>query len=340
MDYYAAVAGQPAALERSAVAVRACLAELDLDPWRRGLFATVSMGASTHAGHALAHRLGRRGRRAVNLSASGVIALGGGGLADSYVFVSEGGRSRETIEAATLVSAAARLGITNVPDAPLSTVVDAIIPLDAGEDSKVYTAGYTTTLQAFGLLASALDGDNDGDDWKRLPELVSATLDGLAPLASEASTVLARATVIDVVAGAGSYASAAEAALLLRESTRISTATYETYQYLHGPMEPLTPAHACLIFGDGREVPLARYLAGAGIPVVLVTSAPVGPEADLWVLGVAEAPTMSRAVLDILPAQLLAGEMARGRGLGIDGFLYHQDDTKVPEDSHGTRPSA
>jgi hypothetical protein len=74
--------------------------------------------------------------------------------------------------------------------------------------------------------------------------------------------------------------------------------------------------------------------------VVLVTSAPVGPEADLWVLGVAEAPTMSRAVLDILPAQLLAGEMARGRGLGIDGFLYHQDDTKVPEDSHGTRPSA
>jgi fructoselysine-6-P-deglycase FrlB-like protein len=339
MDYYAAVAGQPAALERSAGTVRARLAELDLEPWRRGLFATVSMGASTHAGHALAYRLGRQGRRAVNLSASDVIALGGGDLADSYVFVSEGGRSRETIEAASLLNAAARLGITNVPDAPLSTVVDALVPLDAGEDSKVYTVGYTTTLQAFGLLASALDGD-DGDDWKRLPELVSASLDRLAPAASEASTVLARATAIDVVAGAGSYASAAEAALLLRESTRISTATYETYQYLHGPMEPLTPAHACLIFGDGREVALARYLAGAGVPVVLVTSAAVEPEPDLRVLGVAAAPTMSRAVLDIVPAQLLAGEIARSRGLGIDGFLYHQDDTKVPEDSHGNGPSA
>jgi fructoselysine-6-P-deglycase FrlB-like protein len=218
-------------------------------------------------------------------------------------------------------------------------VVDALVPLDAGEDSKVYTVGYTTTLQAFGLLASALDGD-DGDDWKRLPELVSASLDRLAPAASEASTVLARATAIDVVAGAGSYASAAEAALLLRESTRISTATYETYQYLHGPMEPLTPAHACLIFGDGREVALARYLAGAGVPVVLVTSAAVEPEPDLRVLGVTAAPTMSRAVLDIVPAQLLAGEIARSRGLGIDGFLYHQDDTKVPEDSHGNGPSA
>ena len=39
---------------------------------------------------------------------------------------------------------------------------------------------------------------------------------------------------------------------------------------------------------------------------------------------------MSRAVLEILPVQLLAGEMARLRGLAIDGFLHHQDDTKVP----------
>ena len=37
---------------------------------------------------------------------------------------------------------------------------------------------------------------------------------------------------------------------------------------------------------------------------------------------------LSRAVLEILPVQLVAGELARDRGLGIDGFLYQQDDTK------------
>src|SRR5438552_2620012 len=110
------------------------------------------MGAGAHAGHALAHRLARAGRRALNLTGAELAALAvTASPADSYLFVSEGGRSRETIEAAGLVPAGARLGLTNAPGAPLSTVVDELILLDAGADSKVYTVGYTTSLQAFGL---------------------------------------------------------------------------------------------------------------------------------------------------------------------------------------------
>jgi len=334
MDYYDAVAGQPVALERSAAAVRARLAELELDRWRQGTFGVVSMGASSHAGHALVFRLARDGRRAVNLAGSDVVTLARSGLAagpaDSYLFVSEGGRSRETIEAADLVPAGARLGLTNVPDGPLASHVDAVVALEAGEDSRVYTVGYTTTVQACGLLADALVGRDDGDDWHRLPDLASQTLERLAPAAADAAGVFARAGSIDVVGAAGSYAAAAEAALVVRESTRICTATYETYQYLHGPMEPLTSANACLLIGDGREVSLAQYLARAGIPTVLVTPAPVDQEPNLVVLTVPQAPTMSRAVLEVLPVQLLAGEMARVLGLAIDGFLHHQDDTKVP----------
>jgi fructoselysine-6-P-deglycase FrlB-like protein len=331
VDYYAAVAGQPAALERSAAAVREHLAAIDLAPWRQGVLATVSMGAGAHAAHALAFRLARHGRRAVSLTASDVVTLpAAASPADCWLFVSEGGRSRETLEAVGRAPAGVRLGLTNVPGSPLAEAVDSVVALDAGDDSKVYTAGYTATLQAFGLLAGALDGADEGEDWKRLPEQVSATLRGLAAPAAGVAPSLARAVTIDVVAGTASYGSAAEAALLLREATRISTTAYETYQYLHGPMEPLTSAHACLLFGDGREVTLARYLAGAGIPAVLVTAADVAGEPGLTVLRVPAAPQVPRAVLEILPAQLLAGEMARERGLGIDGFLHHQDDTKVP----------
>lgn len=337
MDYYRAVAGQPLALERSAAAVAERLGELDLSAWRQGTLAVVSMGASTHAGHALVFRSALTGRRAVNLAGSDVIAFAppGGfgtapGPADCYLFVSEGGRSRETIAAADLVPTGARLGLTNVPDGPLTAHVDAVVDLHAGEDSRVYTVGYTTTLQACGLLADALDGADAGDDWQQLSELASMTLDRLGSTAAEAAAVFSRASSIDVVGAAGSFATVAESALLLRESTRICTSTYETYQFLHGPMEPLTSANACLLIGDGREVPLARYLARAGIPTVLVTSTSVDPEKDLVVMPVPKAPTMSRAVLEILPVQLLAGEMARARGLAIDGFLHHQDDTKVP----------
>jgi fructoselysine-6-P-deglycase FrlB-like protein len=319
MDYYEAVAAQPDRLEQSAKAVADGLAGVDLTPWRTGQLGVVSMGASSHAANALVHRLARHGRRAVNLDASDVMALGAADLADSYVFVSEGGHSRETIEAARTVGSAPKLALTNAPDAPIADVVDAVLALGHGDDSKVYTVGYVATLQAFGLLATALDGQDD----------LASVAPGLAARVGQAGS-------IDFVGSGASRASVAEAALLFRESTRMSTAAYDTYQYLHGPMECLTPGQAVVLFGDQREVELARYLGAAGITTLLVTASArtVGP--DVALLSIPAAPALVTSVLQILPAQLIAGELARQRGLGIDGFLYHQDDTKVPDPEPAT----
>jgi len=96
-------------------------------------------------------------------------------------------------------------------------------------------------------------------------------------------------------------------------------------------MEPLDSSIGCLLFGDGREVALAQYLADAGVRTVLVTAADVPSTAGLQVVSVPDVPAMSRAVLDIVPVQVAAGALARGRGLAIDGFVHHQDDTKVDE---------
>ena len=184
MDYYEAVAAQPNRLSASAGSVTEALSDTDLEPWRTGQLGVVSMGASSHAANALVHRLGRHGRRAVNLDASDVMTMGASvDLADSYVFVSEGGHSRETIEAARAVGAAPKLALTNVPTAPIAEVVDVVVGLDHGDDSKVYTVGYIATLQAFGLLATALDGQDEGVDWSAVPALVGSTLADLAGLA-------------------------------------------------------------------------------------------------------------------------------------------------------------
>jgi glutamine---fructose-6-phosphate transaminase (isomerizing) len=329
MDYYEAVAAQPVRLEESARAVTRALAGIDLDPWRDGTLGIVSMGASSHAGNALVARLGRQGRRAVNLDASDVMTAGGANWADSYLFVSEGGHSRETIEAARVLGSAPRLALTNAPTAPIADVVDHVIGLEHGEDSKVYTVGYTATLQAFGLLATALDGESEHTDWAAVPDQVAALLAALAESAPHIAAILGQASSIDFVGSGASRASVTEAALLFRESTRISTTAFDTYQYLHGPMESLTPAHAVVLFGEDREVELARYLSGVGVTVVLVTSTGEPERADLAVLRIPEAPGLVTSILQILPPQLVAGELARQRGLGIDGFLYHQDDTKV-----------
>ena len=330
MDYYEAIGSQPATLESSGQSVAKALSEIDLTPWRNGLLAASSMGASSHASVVLVDRLARHGRRAVKIDASDLMALQSGtDFADSYVFVSEGGRSRETIAAAQIVQRGGRLGLTNNPAGPFGEVVDTVINLAHGEDSPVYTIGYTSTLQAFGMLASSIDGIDDGDDWSALPQRVSETLVALAGKATQVATTFSRLNSFDFVGTGASYASAAEAALLFREATRMCTATFETYQYLHGPMEPLSSQTGCMVFGDNREVALARFLAGHGIPTVLVTSADVAETDELAVMRIAAVAPSSRAVLEIVAAQLVVGDLARLRGLGIDGFRYHQDDTKI-----------
>ncbi len=261
MDYYEAVASQGQRLESSARSVGDALAEMDLAPWRNGLLVASSMGASSHASVVFVDRLVRHGRRAVNIDASEMMGLAAGtDFADSYVFVSEGGRSRETIAAAQLAPRGRRLGLTNNPEAPFGDVVDAVIGLAHGEDSPVYTVGYTATLQAFGLLASAIDAADDGDDWPALPERVSETLSSLAEKAAAVATTFSRLASFDFVGTGASRAAAAEAALLFREATRTCTASFDTYQYLHGPMEPLTAQTGCMIFGsrtrgDPRQLP-------------------------------------------------------------------------------------
>jgi fructoselysine-6-P-deglycase FrlB-like protein len=288
------------------------------------------MGASSHASTVFVDRLVRHGHRSVKLDASDLMSLAAGlEVADSYVFVSEGGRSRETIAAAKWAPRGRRLGLTNDPSAPLSEVVDALVELGHGEDSPVYTVGYTATLQAFGLLATALDGDDDGDDWAALPDLVTETHAALGDQAKGVAARLNELTSLDFAGHGASFAAAAEAALLFREATRTPTATYATYQYLHGPLEPLSSRQGCILFGDDREVSLAQYLVHQGIPTVLVTSSETTETAGLSVMRIPKLAATSRAIVEILAAQLVAGEVARLRGLGIEGFRYHQDDTKI-----------
>jgi fructoselysine-6-P-deglycase FrlB-like protein len=330
MDYYEAVASQPANLERSALTVRRALAENDLTPWRNGLLAVASMGASTHAGHALVDCLRCHGRRAFNLDASSVMRLSDRvDLADSYVFVSEGGRSRETVDAATHAPSGRRLGLTNEPSSPFGEVVDVVVDLGHGPDSAVYTVGYTATLQAFGLLATALCNDDRGEDWLSLPGYVERTLSASAPFVADIAAGAASLCSVDFVGCGPSLSSAAEGALLLRESTRIATAAFETYQYLHGPMESLDVTSGCVIFGNEREMQLAEYLAERGVFTVLVTCGKVKSAGSLAVIDIPELGPITRTVLEILPVQLLAGQLAKLRGLEIKDFLYHQDDSKI-----------
>jgi len=316
MDFPDGIDAQPDVLARSAASVRQALGDLAA-PAPGELVVVTGVGANEHISRSAAAAWRAAGLRAVAVPASELMDPGGGdvdSLADVYVALSESGRSAETVAAMQRTSVRS-VGVTNVADAPLAGVVDRLLLLDSGPDSPVYTTGYTATLQAVGLLG----------------ERAAQVLADSRSVVEEVRDAFDRARVVDVVGTGTAAASAGEGALVLREAARAHTAAHETYNYLHGPMEPLDPETACLLVGDGREVRLARDVSVLGCPTLLVTSrADVDPEGLLHVVRIPEtASPLAAAALQILPVQVLAWALAEGRGLAVDGFRYHQDDTKL-----------
>jgi glutamine---fructose-6-phosphate transaminase (isomerizing) len=321
LDYFEAVRAQPGLLAAAAPAVVAALP--DVVPVLDGVEVTAfGMGASTHAAAGFAAELRAAGRYAVAASAPQV-PVGPGG----YLAVSHSGRSAETVEAAGRLPRGRRVGLLGAPqpDRPLRTVVDAVLPTGCPVDSRVSTASCTATLQALGLLAAALTGGAGDPAAAELPDRAERAL---ALDVSQAVDALTGVRSVDVVGSGIRVASAGAAALLLREAARLPSTAMISREYLHGPLEVAGPGLGVLVFGEGgsAEVGLAGTLAGYGAAVVLVTDGSSAPD-GVAVLRVPSLPGLFGAVLDLLPVQVLAGELAAGREIEL---RHMPADTKLP----------
>jgi glutamine---fructose-6-phosphate transaminase (isomerizing) len=96
-------------------------------------------------------------------------------------------------------------------------------------------------------------------------------------------------------------------------------------------MESMDAATGVVIFGESREIEIARQLQDIGCPVLLVTTKVAVAEEPL--LTVMSVPTHENAVaqgiLDILTAQLPAAKLSDAAGLTDTKFRYPQTDTKI-----------
>lgn len=311
-----------------------------LAPWEPGeTIGIVAMGASSHSGHALVAVLAGAGVRGVNLVASD-LSFGAPGFqpADHYVIVSESGRSPEPIAAGRGLTVGRRIGISNFPTAALAEVVDAALDLGGFDDSPVYTSGYTATLLAYALLLDHLGVVPAGPDIAALPDTVAAALKTYDEVARQLAKTIAAATTIDVIGRGTSFASAAEAALMFREGLRIPSTGFETFQYLHGPMEPLDDRTVLIIFGDGRELTVPDSALASGAHIVLVTAAPVSaiPAAGHPRLTIVPlSPGLGgfvRPIIEIVVMQLVMAYANGAQSFTLEEFLFTQADTKLGEE--------
>lgn len=289
----------------------------------------IGIGASLAAACAPVWSLRERGILAWRLG-SGDAPLPYPSSVHPVIGISQSGRSAETLAALRSVDEELRYAVVNADSSPIAQLLgDRTLRLGDIRDSYASTIGYTATIAALGMMADAwADGAVD-TTWGSLAEQFAEVEIALAEPLARAVESFDGAAWADFIGSGPATGSAEAGALLLREVARVAATAMSTRQYLHGAMES-AGGGVHVVFGDHREISLARTLADAGYRVVLLTGEDVTESRDLRVLRLPKRLAAQRAILEAAALQSLVAGVADLRGVEIEEFVFHNDDTKLP----------
>jgi len=284
----------------------------------------VARGSSDAAGAYGRYLLELVSRRPVSMAAPSLHTLYGADV--DYrrflaVAVSQSGRTPEILTTLQRMQAegAAGLAITNDGSSPLARAAQATLALDAGEERAVpATKTVTATMMAFALIAAALGtAPFTREQATALPAWVAAALADPEP-AEVLAAQLADATRLIVVGRGLLYSAALEAALKVRETTRITAEGFSAADLRHGPIAVVEPGYPVLAlrapgpaFADMAD--LVDDLRRRGADVALVSE-----EEDAALPLPPGVPEALAPIVAVVRAQQLALALARRRGLDPD----------------------
>ncbi|MEU0280131.1 SIS domain-containing protein [Streptomyces sp. NPDC006195] len=215
------------------------------------------------------------------------------------------------------------LAVTNNPDSALTAVAEFHIDVLAGPEKALpATKSYTASLLALYLFAEALGG-RDGAAAGALPDLAEQVLARTEEVRTLASRYRFAERAVVISRGYG-YPTAREAALKLMETCYIPALAFSGADLLHGPLamvDTLSPVIAVVPEGRGGEAlqPVLARLRARGADLCAVGSRRETDAASAgFVLPADGVPEELQTILQILPLQLLAHEIALARGQDPD----------------------
>lgn len=246
-------------------------------------------------------------------------------LSDCLVIaVSQSGGSPDLIESTRVARecGALTLAVTNAPDSALARAAELHLDVLAGPELSVpATKTYTAQLLTLYLLADYWRG-GQGEAARELPALAADLLDRDDEIGALAHRYRFPDRMVTTARGYA-YPTAREAALKIMETSYIAAHAFSGADLLHGPLAMV----------DSKVPVIAIVPAGAGgLALRPVLDRLTEQAADLCVIGSPEAITRGAVgfglpggvpeevspMLEILPLQLLAYEIAVGRGLDPD----------------------
>jgi glucosamine--fructose-6-phosphate aminotransferase (isomerizing) len=242
-----------------------------------------------------------------------------------FLTVSQSGGSPDLVEAtrAARRRGALTVAVTNTPNSPLTDSAELAVDIGAGAELAVAaTKTYTASLIALYLLIDAVRGGG-GAAVAGIGELAERTLSGTAGAVREA---VDRYRFVERILTTGrgySSATAAEAALKLAETSYLAARAYSGADLLHGPVAAVDAETGVLaVTSAGRGGQAMRDVVAAvrerGADVVAVGSAAADVAAGLLCIEVPATAEEVAPILEVLPLQRLALDLALARGADPD----------------------
>jgi glucosamine--fructose-6-phosphate aminotransferase (isomerizing) len=240
-----------------------------------------------------------------------------------WISISQSGGSPDLVEstAAARRAGAITLAVTNNPSSPLAAAAEHHLDVHAGPELAVAaTKSYTAQLLTLWLLITTWRG-GDLTPAKALPQFLERAVSS-----PDVPEVAARYRFVDrlvVTARGYSYPTAREAALKLMETSYLSAQAFSAADLMHGPLAMVDadrPVIAIVAEGPGGDAmaPVLDALKDRGADVCAVAPAGRAPDATVRLDLPTGMPEDLAPVVQIVPLQRLALEMAVARGLDPD----------------------
>jgi glutamine---fructose-6-phosphate transaminase (isomerizing) len=240
------------------------------------------------------------------------------------VAVSQSGGSPDLVDSTAVARecGATTLAVTNALGSPLAAAAELHLEILAGpEHALPATKTYTAQLLTLYLLVDRLRG-GDGGATRTLPERAADLLGRSAEVAALAQRYRFADRLVTTARGYG-YPTAREAALKIMETSYLAAHAFSGADLLHGPLAMVdneSPVVAVVPDGTGGRAlapVLARLRERSADLCVVGTPEAVAAATVGFTLPAGVAEELS-PILEILPLQRLAYEIAVGRGFDPD----------------------
>ena len=288
----------------------------------------VGMGASWHAGMAVASYFHGRKRPAILFDASELLYYGELAEHSCVLLLSRSGRSKELVD---LVRGLHRrcitvVSITNDPQSPMALESDCVIDLRSSFDKNVSVTMYSGVALAGCLVAALSCGEEIDLIHEKLDRALTLAQQSIPDWARQldASDWLSIDAPYYFLARGASVASCNEARLLWEEAAKSTATALTTGGFRHGPQEMVRTGLRVAIWLDkdhlrDKDLMLARDLQTLGAKVLLIGQQGDESSPGLF-LQVPCIPSEWQFLIDIIPIQIAAERLAGRAGRDPDSF--------------------